>query len=222
MSLPIRFGGVKVKDLKALVDAAHVGAVGLAMGSAIRFLTTQDARVRGDTHNDVPMEPTMCGRLGPFMSTAMSRRPSAPDGDGDDNEPMWSLQFTSAWARLDATCDPRALAEPEPLITTVLAILPPIRPTVPRAGCVAETRSNNERTTRFLAACPRSYPFPRLPRISFQSYKPTSVIASTCFASPTSLPSFLTALSRTLGGLHLVSATAPLFFWLRTRLQRAT
>jgi hypothetical protein len=40
MSLPTRFGGMGVGDLVALADAAHVGASGLAVGSAIRFLTT--------------------------------------------------------------------------------------------------------------------------------------------------------------------------------------
>jgi hypothetical protein len=43
MSLPIRFGGMGVGGLVTWADAAHVGAVGLVMGSAIRFLTTQDA-----------------------------------------------------------------------------------------------------------------------------------------------------------------------------------
>jgi hypothetical protein len=45
MSLPIRFGSMGVGDLVDLVDAAHVGATGLAVGSAIRFLTSYDARV---------------------------------------------------------------------------------------------------------------------------------------------------------------------------------
>jgi hypothetical protein len=39
------------------------------------------------------------------------------------------------------------------------------------------------------------------------------VSASTCFASRSSLPRFLTALGRSQGVLHLVSATAPLPFW---------
>jgi hypothetical protein len=80
MHLPIRFGCMGVGDLFALVDMAHVGAATLAVGSAIRFLTAQDARVRGDTHDDVPMEPTMYGRLATVMITAVFRRPSAPDG----------------------------------------------------------------------------------------------------------------------------------------------
>jgi hypothetical protein len=76
-----------VGDLNALADAAHVGEAGLAMGSAIRFLIAQDARVRGDTHVEVPMETTMYGWLAAAMTSAVSRRPSAPDGgDGDDEQ----------------------------------------------------------------------------------------------------------------------------------------
>jgi hypothetical protein len=67
-------------------------------------------------------------------------------------------------------------------------------------------------------AYPRSYPFLRLPRTSFQSCKHTSLSASTCFASRSSLPRFVARLGLSLGVLHLVSATAPLRFWLRTRL----
>jgi NAD(P)H-dependent flavin oxidoreductase YrpB (nitropropane dioxygenase family) len=48
-----------VVDLVALADAAHVGAAGLAVGSAIRFLTSQDARVRVDSNDEVPMVPCM-------------------------------------------------------------------------------------------------------------------------------------------------------------------
>jgi hypothetical protein len=44
-----------VRVMAALADAARVGTAGLAVGSAIRFLTTQDIRVRGDSHDDVPM-----------------------------------------------------------------------------------------------------------------------------------------------------------------------
>jgi hypothetical protein len=66
MSLPIRFGGIGVGELVSLADAAHVGAAGLAVGFAVRVLIAQDARVRGDTHADVPIEPTMYGRLAPL------------------------------------------------------------------------------------------------------------------------------------------------------------
>jgi hypothetical protein len=65
---------------------------------------------------------------------------------------------------------------------------------------------------------PRSYPFLRLPGTSFQSYKPISMNASNCCASRSFLPRFLTVLGRSLGILYLVSVTAPLHFWLRTRL----
>jgi hypothetical protein len=71
------------------------------------------------------------------MTTAVSRRPGATDRDGDDNEPMWSLELASAWARLDAACGSYALTESEPLITAAEAILSPKRPAVARAGCVA-------------------------------------------------------------------------------------
>jgi hypothetical protein len=78
-------------DLVPLADAAHVGAAGLAVGSAIRFLTPQDARVRGDSQDEVPMEPTMYGRLTTAMTTTVSGRHGTPDGDAGDNDPMWSL-----------------------------------------------------------------------------------------------------------------------------------
>ena len=45
--------------LVALADAAHVGAAVLAVGSAIRFPTTRDARVREDSNDEVPMVPCM-------------------------------------------------------------------------------------------------------------------------------------------------------------------
>jgi hypothetical protein len=49
MSLPICFGGIGLADLVAWAHAAHVGAAGLGEGSAIRFLTPQDAHVLGDS-----------------------------------------------------------------------------------------------------------------------------------------------------------------------------
>jgi hypothetical protein len=88
MSLPIRFGGMGVGDLVALADAAHVGAAGLAVGSGIPFRTSQDDRVRGDSHDEVAMEPTMYGRLGTTMTTSVSRLRGTPDGD--DDKRMWS------------------------------------------------------------------------------------------------------------------------------------
>jgi hypothetical protein len=44
------------------------------------------------------------------------------------------------------------------LITTALAMLPPQRPTVARAGCVAETRSNNEQIALSLDGLPSVVP----------------------------------------------------------------
>jgi hypothetical protein len=59
-----------VEDFFALAHAAHFGAGGLAMGSAIRFLIAQYAHMRGDdTHDDIPMKPTMYELLGNAMTT---------------------------------------------------------------------------------------------------------------------------------------------------------
>jgi hypothetical protein len=91
-------------------------------------------------------------------STAFaSRRHGTHDRDDGDNEPTWSLELASSWARLDIACG-YALAESEPLITTTLAMLPPQRPTVARAGCVAEARSNNEQIARPLDGLPSLVP----------------------------------------------------------------
>jgi hypothetical protein len=159
MSLPIRFGGMGVGDLVPLADAAHVGAAGLAVGLAIRFLTPQDARVRGDSQDEVPMEPTMYGRLTTaIMTTTVSRRHSTPDGDDGTNEPMWSLELASSWARLDTACGCYAFAESDPLITTFVAMLPPQRPMLARAGYVAEGRSSNEQIARSLDDLPSLVP----------------------------------------------------------------
>jgi hypothetical protein len=111
-------------------------------------LKAQDARVRGDSNDEVPMVPTIYGRLATAMTTSVPRRHGTSDGDGGDNEPMCSLELASSWARLGAACGRHALAEFEPLITTTLEMLPPQHPTVARAGCVAETRSNNEQIAR--------------------------------------------------------------------------
>jgi hypothetical protein len=115
MSVPIRFGGMGVGDLVALADAAHVGAAGLAVVSAIHFLAAQDARVRGDFHDEVPMEPTMYGRLANATTTEVSRGHGTPDGDAGDNEAMWSLELASSWARLNVACGSHALAESKSL-----------------------------------------------------------------------------------------------------------
>jgi hypothetical protein len=130
MSLPIRFGGMGVGDLAALADGAHVGAAGLAVASPSCFLTSQDARVRGDSHDEVPMEPTMHGRLAIVMTIMVSSMHNTPDGDSGDNEPMWSLELASSWARLDAACGSHVLAESDSLIPTTLARLPTLRPTL--------------------------------------------------------------------------------------------
>jgi hypothetical protein len=67
----------------------------------------------------------MYGQLATAMTAAVSSRHGTPDGDDGDNEPMWSLELASSCARLDAECGFHALAESEPLITTVLAMLSP-------------------------------------------------------------------------------------------------
>jgi hypothetical protein len=100
----------------------------------------------------------MCGRLGTAMTTTVSRRHGTPDEDDGDNEPMWSLEPTSSWTRLDAACGSHALAESEPLITTALAMPPPQRPTVAHAGRVAEARSNKEQIARSLDGLPSLVP----------------------------------------------------------------
>ena len=135
MSLPKRFGGMGVGDLIALADIAHVGATSLAVGSAIRFLTTQDGCMREINHDDVPMEPTMYGRLATVVIKTVSHRPNAPDGDGDHNESIWSLELASVWARLNAnTCVSHPLAESKPLITTAVAKRPTAPPETPNGG----------------------------------------------------------------------------------------
>jgi hypothetical protein len=96
----------------------------------------------------------MYRRLATALTTAVSRRHGTPDGDDGDNEPMWSLELASSWARLDPACGSHALAETEPMITTTLGMLPPQRATVARKGCVAKARSNNEKITRPLDGLP--------------------------------------------------------------------
>jgi hypothetical protein len=60
MSLPIRFGGMGVGDLVDVADSAHVLAAGLEVGSAIRFLTAQDAPVRVHSQDEVPIWSRPC------------------------------------------------------------------------------------------------------------------------------------------------------------------
>jgi hypothetical protein len=156
MSLPICFGGMRVGDLVAFAVAAHFGAAGLAVGSAIRFLTTQDTRGFRGRNSDGADH----GRLAIAMTTTVPRRHGTPDGNDGDNKPIRSLELASSWARLDAACGSHALAESEPLITTALAMLSPQHPTVARAGCVAEIRSNNEQMVRSLDGLPSLVPLP--------------------------------------------------------------
>jgi hypothetical protein len=80
-----------VGELVALADAAHVGAAGLSVGFAIRFLTSQDARVRGDSHDEVPMEPTMHGRLAIAMTPEVFRIHGTHAEDDGDNEPKLEI-----------------------------------------------------------------------------------------------------------------------------------
>jgi hypothetical protein len=110
----MRFGGMGVRDLVALADAAHVGAAGLVVGSTVRFLIAHDARVRGDSNNQAPMVPTMYGRLATAMTTRVSRKHGTPDGDDGDKEPMWSLELASSWARLDVACGSHPPPSPNP------------------------------------------------------------------------------------------------------------
>jgi hypothetical protein len=147
-----------LRDLTTLADAAHVGAAGLIVGFATRFHAAQDARARGNTHDDVPMEPTMYGRLATAMTKEVSRRPSAPEGDDGDNEPMWSIKLVSAWARMVSACGSHALAESEPLLTMALAMLPPKRPTLAPAGCIAKTRLYYEHIAPSLDGLPSLVP----------------------------------------------------------------
>jgi hypothetical protein len=147
-----------VGALAALADEDHVGAAGLAIGYAIRLLTAQGARMRRDYNDEVPMEPTMYGRLANAMTTTVSRRHGSPDGDVGDNEPMWSLELASSWAGLYAAYGSHALAESEPFITTALAMLPPQRPTVAHAGCVVEARLTNEQIVWYLDGMPSLVP----------------------------------------------------------------
>jgi hypothetical protein len=93
-----------------------------------------------------------------LLYVAQVNRHGTPDGDDGDNEPMWSLELASSWARLDASCGSHALTGSEPLITIALAMLPLQRPTVARAGCVTEARSNDEHIARSLDGLPLLVP----------------------------------------------------------------
>jgi hypothetical protein len=73
---------MKMGGLVTVADAVNVGVTDYT----IRLITKQDAHVRGDTHDDVPMEPTMSGRQATAMITAVSRRPNAADRYDGDND----------------------------------------------------------------------------------------------------------------------------------------
>jgi hypothetical protein len=129
--------------------------------------------MRGDTHSDIPMEPTMSRRLATVVITTVSHRPTAPDGDGGDNdvELMRPLEVAFAWGRMDATCGAHALAESGVLITTVLAMLMQKSSTVARASCATEARSNNEDTIRY-SVVPRWHVLARsLPHLPWTSVR---------------------------------------------------
>jgi hypothetical protein len=90
---------------------------------------------------------------------------------------MWLFELASSLARLEAACGSHALADSEPLITTASAML--LR-NLRRWPAQAPEQKTDQKTNILLGplmVCPRSYPFPRLPRISLQSSKPTLVSA---------------------------------------------
>jgi hypothetical protein len=157
------------------------------------------------------------------MTTAVSRRHGTPDGDDGDNEPMCLLELDSSWACLDTACGSHALAESEPLITTAVAMLPPLRPTVARAGCVAEVRSNNEQIARSLdGLLPSLVPFFTFVTDIFP--KPQADISERInllrFAKLAPTFSYHAWPKSRRFVYRLVSATAPLRFLLRPRLLR--
>jgi hypothetical protein len=156
----------------------------------------------------------MYGRLAMIaITTTVSRRHGTPDKDDGDNEPMWSLELASSWARLDAACGSHAVAESEPLITTALAMLLPKRPTVARAGCVAEARSNSEQISRSLDGLPSLVPLSSFATDIFPKLQTDISERVNLLRFAKLAPNFLTALGRSLGVSHLVSATAPLCFY---------
>jgi hypothetical protein len=71
-----------------------------------------------DPHDKVPMEPTMYGWLATAMTTTVSRMHATPNGDDGEDEPVWSIELASLWARFNAACGSHALAKSEPLTTT--------------------------------------------------------------------------------------------------------
>jgi hypothetical protein len=100
----------------------------------------------------------MYGRLATAMTTTVSIKNGTPHGDDGDNKPMWPLKIASSWACLDAACGSHTFAESEPLRAAALEMLPPQRPTMARAGCVVEARSNNEHIALSLDGLPSLVP----------------------------------------------------------------
>jgi hypothetical protein len=99
-------------------------------------------------------------------------------------------------------------------------MLPPQRPTVARARCVPEAWSNTEHIARFLDGLPLLVPFSAFVTDIFPKLQASIIERVNLLRFAKLAPTFLTVLGRSLGVLHLVSATAPLLFWLRTRLLR--
>jgi hypothetical protein len=189
MSLPIRFGDMGVGDLVALADAAHVEVARLAVGSAIRFLITQDARMRvsprrsSDEDDHVWAVSDYYGHIGAPQAWYTGRRRPR-------HRNHWVVRarivvgalicrVRFSRSRRVRTPDKRSLSDAS---------------TATSNGGSRTLRARSmvkpSRLLGFLMACPYSYPFLRLLRTSFQSYKHTSLSASTCFASRSSLPHF--------------------------------
>jgi hypothetical protein len=125
-----------------------------------------------------------------------------------------------SWAHLDAGCGSHALAKSEPLITTALAMLSPQRPTVARAGCVAEARSNNEHIARSLDGLSSPVPLSTFDTDSFSKLQADINERVNLLRFAKFAPTFSYRARPESRRLYFVSATAPLRFWLRTRLLR--
>jgi hypothetical protein len=87
MTLPIRFRGMGVGTW--LAWRMRPMSVRPVSQWALLSVTLKDARVHGDSHDEIPMGPTMYGRLAKAMTTAVSRRCCTPDIDGGKHEQMW-------------------------------------------------------------------------------------------------------------------------------------
>jgi hypothetical protein len=101
-----------------------------------------------------------------------------------------------------------------------LAMLPPQRPTVARAGCVAEARSNNEQIARSLDGLPSlvllsAFATDIFPKLQADIIERVNLLRFAKLA-----PTFSNRARHEFRRLYLVSATPPLRFWLRIRLLR--